>query len=139
MSVPPKLVKNMTKNAGKLPACLQYLLVAQLSLAPKGLEAVDLFFLVPKTEPCKAPSLKQANQLRAIYDAGELDEDAILAVMVKPQGAQETEIKLSLPTHRFGRFFGPAASQADILTTIEAALEMYAKQQEKKNPTPASL
>lgn len=101
-------------------------------------DAQALLLSIMKTEPCKAPSLKQAKQLRAIYDAGELDEDAILAVLVKPQGAQETEIKLSLPTHRFGRFFGPALSQAEILTTIEAALELYAKQQEKKKTTPAS-
>lgn len=100
--------------------------------------AQALLLAIMNTEPCKAPSLKQAKQLRAIYDAGELNEDAILAVMVKPQGAQETEIKLSLPTHRFGRFFPPHTTQADILTTIEAALELYAKQREKKNPTPAS-
>ncbi len=113
-----------------------FLAAVEISYLSKDAQA--LLLAIMNTEPCKAPSLKQAKQLRAIYDAGELDEDAILAVMVKPQGAQKTEIKLSLPTHRFGRFFGPHTTQAEILTTIEAALEMYAKQQEGKNLTPAS-
>lgn len=95
-------------------------------------DAQALLLSIMKTEPCKAPSLAQAKQLRMIYDAGKLDEDAILAILVKPTGAQEPEIKLSLPTHRFGRFFGPALSQAEILTTIEAALEMYEKHGKEK-------
>lgn len=114
-----------------------FLAAVEISYLSKDAQA--LLLAIMNTEPCKAPSLKQAQQLRAIYDAGELDEDAILAVLVKPKGAQEPEIKLSLPVHRFARFFPPHTTQADILTTIEAALEAYTKQQEKKTPTPASL
>lgn len=97
-------------------------------------DAQALLLAIMNTEPCKAPSLTQAKQLRALFEAQALDEAAILAVLVKPKG--EPDIKL--PLARFGRFFSPQAAPAQILATIEAALELYEQQQEKKNPTPAS-
>ncbi len=85
--------------------------------------------LVMEDEPCKAPSLSKAKKLRAIFNAGELDEDAILAVMVAPKNEPDG---VKLPMARIARFFPAHAPQELILSTIEAALEAYIAKEKAK-------
>ncbi len=122
---------------------LTYLLQSLLELVDNGKfafqAAVEISYLddntqalllsVMNTEPCKAPSLNQAKQLRALFEAEELDEEALLAVMVKPKGEPDS---VKLPLARFGRFFPKHATPDMMIATIEAALEAYTESDIRK-------
>ncbi len=122
---------------------LTYLLQSLLELVDNGKfafqAAVEISYLddntqalllsVMNTEPCKAPSLNQAKQLRALFEAKELDEEALLAVMVQPKGEPDS---VKLPLARFGRFFPKHATPDMMIATIEAALEAYTESDIRK-------
>ena len=74
---------------------------------------------------CKAPSMAQASQLRDQAADGELTEEQILAVMVKPKAPKVDTIKL--PAVRISSFFPPNTSVAQMELEICAALEAYRK------------
>lgn len=101
----------------------------ELSYIPMELQ--ELLLQVMAEYECKAPSMSQASQLRALAAAQELDEEAICGVMVKNPSPKADVLKL--PAGRISRFFPPNTSPEAMEAEICKALEAY-----RNNNTPAS-
>lgn len=74
---------------------------------------------------CKPPSMTQAAQLRQLSQAGTLDEETILSVMVKTKAPKVATIKL--PAERISSFFPQNTTPEQMEAEICEALAFYRK------------
>lgn len=74
---------------------------------------------------CKPPSMAQAAQLRQLSQAGTLDEETILSVMVKTKTPKVATIKI--PAERISSFFPQNTTPEQIEREICEALDFYRK------------
>lgn len=76
----------------------------------------------------KAPSMAQATELRNLAQQDQLDEDAILNVLIGKGGAKSSVLKL--PAERISSFFPPNTSTEEMEAEIYEALMSYRKKTE---------
>lgn len=81
--------------------------------------------LVMEETDCKPPSMTQAAQLRQLSQAGTLDEETILSVMVKTKAPKVATIKL--PAERISSFFPQNTTPEQMEAEICEALAFYRK------------
>ena len=85
----------------------------------------ELLLQVMEEERCKAPSQAQAEILRQLSQAKELDKTAIRGVLVKPKKKKPNTIQL--PAHRIATFFPSGTSPEEMEAAIYEALLAYKK------------
>lgn len=77
------------------------------------------------------PSLSQAKKMKIAYENGELDMDRILEIMTESK--REDFNMLKLPPEIIGKYFRPGTTPKRMQEVIEAALQLYIRQQRTKN------
>ncbi len=77
------------------------------------------------------PSLSQAKKMKIAYENGELDMDRILEIMTESK--REDFNMLKLPPEIIGKYFRPGTTPKRMQEIIEAALQLYIRQQRTKN------
>ena len=77
------------------------------------------------------PSLSQAQKLKNAYENGELDMDRILEIMTESKRADYNSLKLS--PEIINKYFRPGTTPKRMQEIIEAALQLYIRQQRIKN------
>ncbi len=77
------------------------------------------------------PSLSQAQKLKNAYENGELDMDRILEIMTESKRADYNSLKLS--PEIINKYFRPGTTPKRMQEIIEAALQLYIRQQRTKN------
>lgn len=102
--------------------------------------AVDLSYLDKETQhlllrcldelKCKAPNVAQAAKLKKTFQAGELDESAIEAILVKPKKDAPDTVKL--PAARIRSFFPPNITPEAMEAAIYEALLAYRQRLESE-------
>lgn len=102
--------------------------------------AVDLSYLDKETQhlllrcledlKCKAPNVAQAAKLKKTFQAGELDEAAIEAILVKPKKDAPDTVKL--PVTRIRSFFPPNITPEAMEAAIYEALLAYRQRLESE-------
>lgn len=90
----------------------------------------QLLLVIEETD-CKPPSMTQAAQLRKLFQAGTLDEEAILSIMAKTKAPKVATIKL--PAERIASFFPGDTTPERMEAEICEALTFY-----RKHNTPVS-
>ncbi len=99
----------------------------ELSYLKEG-EQQDLLETM-QSEDC-TPSLPQAQRMKQLSKAGQLDMDAIFSIMTEPKGNQKEYLKLS--TEKFDCFLGRYDTPKDKEAFIWKALEHYSRYLEKQ-------
>lgn len=77
------------------------------------------------------PSLSQAKKMKIAYENGELDMDRILEIMTESKRADYNSLKLS--PEIINKYFRPGTTPKRMQEIIEAALQLYIRQQRIKN------
>ena len=101
----------------------------ELSYLP--IEQQDLLLQVMEDERSKAPSMSQAELLRQLSAANELDEAAIRGIMVKVKAVKP--VTVNIPAQRIAAFFPSGTTPEQMEAEIYEALLAY-----RNNQTPAS-
>ena len=92
----------------------------ELSYLPKEQQQVLLDTM--EQEDC-TPSHAQAIKMRKFAEAGKLNEDVILSIMIEEKPNQVEQFKI--PKKRIDKYFSPGTTPKQMEDTIIKALELY--------------
>ena len=127
-------IKRYIRLANLIPGILQKVDDGKIALTP----AVELSYLTDteqadlletmESEDC-TPSLSQAQQMKALSQAGQLDMDKIFAIMTQPKANQKEKISFRVDDIR--QFFPKDYTSARIQETILKLLHDYQKKRQR--------
>lgn len=96
----------------------------ELSYLPK--EQQQVLFDTMEQEDC-TPSHAQAIKMRKFAEAGKLNEDVILSIMIEEKPNQVEQFKI--PKKRIDKYFSPGTTPKQMEDTIIKALELYRRRE----------
>lgn len=129
-------IKRYIRLTNLIPGILQKVDDGKIALTP----AVELSYLTDteqadlletmESEDC-TPSLSQAQQMKALSQAGQLDMDKIFAIMTQPKANQKEKISFRVDDIR--QFFPKDYTSARIQETILKLLHDYQKKRQREH------
>ena len=96
----------------------------ELSYLPK--EQQQVLFDTMEQEDC-TPSHAQTIKMRKFAEAGKLNEDVILSIMIEEKPNQVEQFKI--PKKRLDKYFSPGTTPKQMEDTIIKALELYRRRE----------